>query len=80
MALGPRFLGPMIRNIIVSFRNIIIIIIIINEIINKFERKYYYQYWKHIIIYIINFYDIFYKNKKWARGAVLLKIVNNSKY
>jgi hypothetical protein len=42
MALGPRFLGPMIRNIIVSFRNIIIIII--NEIINKFERKYYYQY------------------------------------
>jgi len=45
MALGPRFLGPMIRNIIVSFRNIIIIIIIIiNEIINKFERKYYYQY------------------------------------
>ena len=43
MALGPRVLGPMIRNIIVSFRNIIIIIII-NEIINKFERKYYYQY------------------------------------
>jgi hypothetical protein len=42
--------------------------------------KYYYEYWKHIIIYIIILYDIFYKNKKWARGAVLLKIVNNSKY
>jgi hypothetical protein len=41
----PRFLGLRILNIIVCFRNIIIIIIIIiiiNEIINKFERKYYY--------------------------------------
>ena len=44
MALGSRFLGPRILNIIVCFRTIIIFIIIniINEIINKFERKYYY--------------------------------------
>jgi hypothetical protein len=42
--LGLKFLGLMILNSIVCFRNIIIILIIniINEIINKFKRKYYY--------------------------------------
>jgi hypothetical protein len=46
MALGLRFLGLRILNIIICFRNIIIFIIIniINEIINKFEMKYYYEY------------------------------------
>jgi hypothetical protein len=66
----------------ICLKNIIFIIIItiINKIINKFQRKYYYSYWKHIIIYIINFYGIFSKNKKWARGVVILKIFNNSRY
>jgi hypothetical protein len=43
MTLDPRFLDPKILNIIVCFKNIIIIIIIniINKIINKFERRYY---------------------------------------
>jgi hypothetical protein len=59
---NPRFLNLRILNIIICFINIIIFIIIniINKIINNFERKYYYYYyWKHITIYIINFYDIF---------------------
>jgi len=68
------FMSPQILNIIIFFRNIIsfIIINIINKIINKFERKNYYLYYKLLWF--------FYKNKKGARGVVLLKIFNNSKY
>jgi hypothetical protein len=47
-----------IKNSIICVINIFIFIIIniINKIINKYE--------KNIIICIINFYDIFYENKK----------------
>jgi hypothetical protein len=68
------FMGPKFLNIIIYFRNIIIFIIIniINKIIYKFERKYYYLSYKFLLF--------FYKNKKWVRGVLLLKIFNNSKY
>jgi len=68
------FMGPKFLNIIIYFWNIIIFIIIniINKIIYKFERKYYYLSYKFLLF--------FYKNKKWVRGVLLLKIFNNSKY